>query len=107
MLVAVVIASCGNGDDGDEDTSAEPSLEAFCDEVSAYIEQDDFSDEATREAYAAFEAVAPSQIRGDIVTLRNALRGDVVGDTRTVAAGDRFTAYVEQACGIDFVPDEP
>ncbi len=105
ILGLVAVASCGD-DGGSADASAGPSLEDFCAEVSAYVDGDDFSDEATRAAYADFEVVAPDQIRGDIVILREALDGAVAGDERTVEAGDRFTAYVEQACGLDFAPDE-
>lgn len=100
----VTAASCGD-DGGNADASPSPSLEGFCAEVSAYLDGDDFSDDATKAAYADFESVAPDQIRGDIVILREALDGAVAGDERTVAAGDRFTAYVEQACEIDFAPD--
>jgi hypothetical protein len=107
ILGLVAVASCGDGDDGgDDEASAGPSIEALCAEVAAYVDGNDFSDEATEAAYADFESVAPDQIRGDIETLHEALDGPVAGDERTVAAGDRFTAYVEQACGIDFAADD-
>ena len=106
VLGLVALSSCGDDAGGSDDTSTGPSLEAFCAEVSAYVDGDDFSDEATETAYADFASVAPDQIRGDIGILREALDGPVAGDERTVAAGDRFTAYVEQACGIDFAPDD-
>jgi hypothetical protein len=98
-VLALAAGACGGG--GDSGTSTGSDLDAFCDKVEAYDEKADFSDEATGRAYADFETVAPEQIKGDIGILRAALDTDVVGDTRTVAAGDRFTAYVEQGCGID------
>jgi len=107
-LVAVgallaVAAACGGGDD-DDDAAPEPGIEAFCDEVSRYDEAGDFSDEATAEAYEKMASVAPPQIKGDVEILRESLDGDVVGDERTATAGDRFTAYVDRACGISLVP---
>ena len=106
LAALAALTSCGGDGDGGGGASAGPDLDAFCAKVTAYDENADFSEEATRKAYAEFEAVAPDQIRGDIVTLRESLDADVVGDQRTVAAGDRFTAYVEQACGLQLVPDD-
>lgn len=103
-LIAVGLAACGDGDGGDE--GPEAGIEAFCDEVSSYDDVGDFSDEATAQAYEKMEAVAPKQIKGDVEILRDSLDGDVVGDERTATAGDRFTTYVERACGISLVPTE-
>jgi hypothetical protein len=100
-LIALGLAACG-GDDGDD--APETGIEAFCDEVSHYDAAGDFSDEATAEAYDKMEAAAPEQIKGDVEILRDSLDGDVVGDERTATAGDRFTTYVERACGISLVP---
>ena len=101
-LLAVAATACGGNGGGDD--APEASIEAFCDEVSRYDEAGDFSDEATAEAYEKMEAVAPKQIKGDVEILRDSLNGDVVGDDRTATAGDRFTAYVDRACGINLVP---
>lgn len=100
-LIALGLAACGGGDGND---APETGIEAFCDEVSRYDDAGDFSDEATAEAYEKMEAAAPEQIKGDVEILHDSLDGDVVGDDRTATAGDRFTAYVERACGISLVP---
>jgi len=101
-LLAVAATACGGDGDGDDAPAA--SIEAFCDEVARYDDAGDFSDEATAEAYEEMEAVAPRQIKGDVEILRDSLEGDVVGDERTATAGDRFTAYVDHACGISLIP---
>jgi hypothetical protein len=101
-LLVVTATACGG--EGDVDDAPEAGIEAFCDEVSRYDETGDFSDEATAEAYEKMAAVAPRQIKGDVEILRDSLDGDVVGDERTATAGDRFTAYVDRACGISLVP---
>jgi hypothetical protein len=105
-LGAIALVAC----DG-EDPEREPrrrtkrSVAAFCERVQQYDDAGDFSDSATKQLYEELIPVAPTQIKGDVQVLLAALDANVLGDERTAAAGDRFTAYVEQGCGIDLVPD--
>jgi hypothetical protein len=103
-FAALAVACSDDGGSGGDRPRA--SVKRFCQAIREYDEKGDFSDEATRTAYAEFQSVAPRQIKRDLTILREALDRDVIGDERTAEAGDRFTAYVEQACGISLLPDD-
>lgn len=106
IAVVLVAAAAGCGDD-DGDGSSEasgPSSEKLCRQVERYVEGDDFSPEATARAYRRFAKSAPADIEADLEVLRDAQDGAVSTEERVIEAGDRFTAYVEQVCGITLVP---
>jgi hypothetical protein len=110
VIAAVIAASAACGDDQPDERGTDkprPSRKAFCDRVAAYDDKADFSDTATKRLYEQLLPVAPSQIKGDVRVLLDALEGGVLGDERTAAAGDRFAAYVEQGCEISLVPEAP
>jgi hypothetical protein len=104
VFAALAVSCAGDGGSGSDRPRA--SVKRFCRAIMEYDEKGDFSEEATRAAYAKFQSVAPRQIKPDVTILREALDSDVIGDQRTAEAGDRFTSYVDQACGISLLPDD-
>jgi len=103
-LVAVVAAGCGGDDGGSSTGGTSTTLQgdrtAFCTAIQQYLDTADFSDEATSAAYAEFLELAPQQIRRAVSTIVDAQGGTVVPAEALARANDRFTAYVEQGCGV-------
>lgn len=100
-LVAVVASGCS--DDGGvtaTSTTLEGDRSAFCAAVQQYLDAADFSDEATTAAYAEFLELAPQQIRRAVSTIVDSQGGTLVPSEDLTRANDRFTAYVEQGCGV-------
>jgi hypothetical protein len=101
-LVAVVAAGCGDdgGSSGGTSTTLQGDRSAFCTAIQQYLDTADFSEEATSAAYAQFLELAPQQIRRAVATIVDAQGGTVVPAEELTRANDRFTAYVEQGCGV-------
>jgi hypothetical protein len=102
-LVAVVAAGCSSDDGGSSggtSTTLQGDRTAFCTAIQQYLDTADFSEEATSAAYTQFLELAPQQIRRAVSTIVDAQGGTAVPAEELTRANDRFTAYVEQGCGV-------
>ncbi len=128
VVLALVLAACGGGDDGSpvpearaaRDASPEPvaasgGANAFCDEVAAFTRTVDGSDgidvESTVEAMEAIAGSAPRELAGDVALLVEANRAYAefirtgaemdIDEPAVEAAGARVDTYIRDVCGID------